>query len=240
MREVFLMLMRTFRAVVLLLSALALAGVLANAQDDDSPSLGDVARQARLKKQKEAQPDAKDQTQLQTKDQQASGTTSQAGSANGARASNVATSKTPADKDASGNDPLLLKGSKKIITNEEIPEHVGPTSTLPQHPRIPNTPDQPAPGEADGKVPAQYWKNQIRALKESISNLESAIQDATDSIRYAGGSCASNCAQYNAQQQQRQEQVDAMTSQLTQQQKNLESMQETARKQGYSSAVYDP
>jgi hypothetical protein len=31
-----------------------------------------------------------------------------------------------------------------------------------------------------------------------------------------------------------------MTSQLAQQQQSLETMQETARKQGYGSSVYDP
>jgi hypothetical protein len=228
MRKFRLMPTPTFRAVILLLSALALVAVLANAQDDESPSLGDVARQARLKKQKEAQADAKDQTQAQ----------SQPG--NAANAGKVAVGKTASDKDASGNDTLLVKGSKKVITNEELPEHVGPTSTLPQHPRNTNLPDQPAQDYADGKVPAQYWKAQIRALKEGISNLESQIQDVTDSIRYASGSCVSNCAQLNEQQQQKEQEVKMMTSQLAQQQQSLETMQETARKQGYGSSVYDP
>jgi hypothetical protein len=218
--------LRTFRAVIFLLFALTLVSVLANAQDDDSPSLGDVARQARLKKQKEAQTAGKDQTQSQP--------------VNSANPNKVTAGKTESDKDASGNDTLLVKGSKKVITNEELPEHVGPTSTLPQHPRNENTPDQPPPDYAGGKVPARYWKTQIRALKDAISNLESEIQDVSDSIRYAGGNCVSNCQQWNEAQQQKEQQVKMMTSQLAQQQQSLETMQETARKQGYGSSVYDP
>ena len=236
MRKFRLMPAHTIRALVFLLSALALVGVLANAQADDSPSLGDVARQARLKKQKDAQPNANAQTQDEAsttapaKDSQlAQGTNS-----------NVAASKPASGKDASSTDTLLVKGSKKVITNEELPEHVGPTSTLPQHPRNANIPDQPVQDYAAGKVPAQYWKTQIRALKDAISNLESQIQDVTDSIRYAGGNCVSNCVQWNEQQQQKEQQVKMMTSQLAQQQQSLETMQETARKQGYGSSVYDP
>lgn len=235
MRKFRLMPAHTIRALVFLLSALALVGVLANAQDDNSPSLGDVARQARLKKQKEAQPSANAQTQ------DGASTTAPAKDSQPAQGTNsTAASKPASGKDASSTDTLLVKGSKKVITNEELPEHVGPTSTLPQHPRNANIPDQPVQDYAAGKVPAQYWKSQIRALKDAISNLESQIQDVTDSIRYAGGNCVLNCAQWNEQQQQKEQQVKMMTSQLAQQQQSLETMQETARKQGYGSSVYDP
>jgi len=214
--------MRGLRTLLLLLAALALATALA--AQDDGPSLGDVARKARLQKQKEAQ--------AQAKDAQPNGATTAKDS------SDSPASKVPSGKDTSAKDSTA-KGPRKVVTNDEIPEHVGPTSTLPAIVKAPGAPEMP-PNYDPNKVPAEYWKNQIMALKASISALESEIQDVTDSIRYAGGTCAVNCVQWNERQQQKEQQVQMMTSQLTQQQKSLDALQETARKQGYSSAVYDP
>jgi hypothetical protein len=233
--------MRELRTLLLLLLSVAAFAMAAAAQDDDSPSLGDVARQSRLQKQKEAQAQSKN---VQSKDAQAKDAQPAAASTSGKNSakekdssSNAASSKT-ALSDASAK-VILVKGSKKVVTNDEIPEHVGPTSTLPVAVKSPGAPDPP-PNYQDGKLPSEYVKNQILQMKQYISNLESSIQDLTDSIRYSGGSCVSNCAQWNAQQQQKQQQVEAMTSQLAQLQKALEAAQEMARKQGYNSAIYDP
>jgi hypothetical protein len=46
--------------------------------------------------------------------------------------------------------------------------------------------------------------------------------------------------QWNERQQQKQQQVEVMKSQLEDQQKKLEDMQDSARQQGYGSSVYDP
>lgn len=234
--------MRELRTFLLLLLSIAAFATVAAAQDDDSPSLGDVARQARLQKQKEAQAQSKD---AQSKDAPAKDAQPAAASTSGKdSAKDKETSSQPvSSKTAPGKDEsakvILVKGSKKVVTNDEIPEHVGPTSTLPVTVKAPGAPDPP-PNYEPGKVPADYVKNQILQMKQYISNLESSIQDLTDSIRYSGGSCVSNCAQWNAQQQQKQQQVESMTSQLAQMQKVLEATQEMARKQGYNSAIYDP
>jgi len=229
--------MRELRTFLLLLLSIAAFATVAAAQDDDSPSLGDVARQARLQKQKEAQAQSKD---VPAKDAQpaAASTSSKDFAKDKETSSQPASSKTAPGKDESAK-VILVKGSKKVVTNDEIPEHVGPTSTLPVTVKAPGAPDPP-PNYEPGKVPANYLKNQILQMKQYISNLESSIQDLTDSIRYSGGSCVSNCAQWNAQQQQKQQQVESMTSQLAQMQKVLEATQEMARKQGYNSAIYDP
>lgn len=223
--------MRELRTLFLILTALAVPAVLA--AQDDGPSLGDVARQARLQKQKNAQ----------TKDAQANSASGNAATnapaATGGKDAAAGAASTGAlSKDASGK-ASTGKAARKVVTNDEIPEHVGPTSTLPAAVKVPGAPDPPS-GYEQGKVPAEYWKNQIRALKESISELESQIQDVSDSIRYAGGNCVTNCAQWNERQQAKQQQVEMMTAQLSQAQKSLEAMQETARKQGYGSSVYDP
>ena len=61
----------------------------------------------------------------------------------------------------------------------------------------------------------------------------------SSSIRFAGGNTDLHVS-YNERQRQKVRQVENMKAELTQLQKQLEEMQETARHQGYSSQVYDP
>jgi uncharacterized coiled-coil protein SlyX len=46
--------------------------------------------------------------------------------------------------------------------------------------------------------------------------------------------------QWNERQKQKQQEVERMRSQLETQKKRLQSMQESARQQGYGGTVYDP
>jgi len=200
--------------------------LVARAQDDQAPSLGDVARQARLQKQ---------QKDAQSKD-------ATAADAQGKDDKDKSKDK---DKDKD-NKATVAKDAQSpktphVITNEEIPEHVGPTRTLKQTPQNPDeTDDEPAYNENEPKLPADYWKTQIMAQKSAIANLKSNIDTLSASIQYAGGNCVSNCAQWNERQKQKQDQIDAMKLQLDDQQKRLDDMQEACRKQGYGSSVYDP
>ncbi len=73
-----------------------------------------------------------------------------------------------------------------------------------------------------------------------MATLQGQIAELANSIQYAGSNCVSNCAEWNQHQQAKQQQLELMKSQLEQQQKNLEDMQDGARKQGFGSAVYDP
>jgi hypothetical protein len=216
--------MRKLRRFLLLFAAGAFVFVLAARGQDDAPSLGDVARQARAQKQKDAQ--TKD---AQSKD--APATDAQSKDAEGKDAQGK-------DKDAAGKDASSPK-TPHVVTNDEIPEHVGPTRTLApgsQNPVV--TYSQPVYSER--KAPADYWKSRILALKNDIASLKSDIDDLSASIRYAGGNCVSGCVQWNERQQQKQDQVEAMKAQLEEQEKRLEDMQEACRKQGYGSSVYDP
>ncbi len=227
--------MRKLRHFLLLFFASAFVFALAaHAQDDQAPSLGDVARQARLQKQqKDAQ--AKD---AQSKD----ATTTDAQGKDDAQTKDApgkdATGKDKDNKDTVAKDAPSPK-TPHVITNEDIPEHIGPTRTLGQGPQNSGvTYDQPTYTEP--KLPADYWKAQIMAQKNAIANLKSNIDTLSASIQYAGGNCVSNCVQWNERQKQKQEQVDAMKLQLEDLEKRLDDMQEAARKQGYGSSVYDP
>jgi hypothetical protein len=187
--------------ILLLCFGASVFAVLAYSQD--SPSLGDAARQARQQKQ------------LQQKD---------------------APAKDPQAKATSGPK------TAKVVTNDEIPAHIVPAS---HHSA---SSDDPAarsesytqPASSGAKIPAEHWKAQILSLKNAIAALRSDIDRLNDSIHFAPGNCVANCVQWNERQQQKQQQVEVMKSQLEDQQKKLEDMQDSARQQGYGSSVYDP
>lgn len=178
-----------------LLCAAAMFTLRANTQD--SPSLGDVARQSRQRKQQ--------------KDAQG-------------------------DKDTAAKDAQPGKTAKRVITNDDIPEHVGPTST---NTNVPGTPTAYYPQPAVNGA-AEQWKQQILSLKSYISSTRAQIANLEQSVHYAGGNCVANCVQWNERQQQKQQQAEAMKQQLDQMQKRLEEVQEMARRQGFGSSIYDP
>ena len=222
-------LMRKLRWLFLLVSVGVLVTALAAYGQEDSPSLGDVARQARLQKQQK-DAGAKDGS---PKDAQPAAAPAQAKNV----PSTGAPSKDTLLKVVSAKDSQT-KVPKKIVTNDEIPEHIGPTSTLPAKSKTLGT-NTPAPSEEDEKVPPEYWKAQIRAQKTAIAQMQSEISNLKASIQYAGANCASGCVEWNEQQQKQQE-LDSMKSQLEEMQNQLEDMQDAARKQGYGTGVYDP
>ncbi len=208
--------MRTGRTFAVLAASACLCAFLAYGQD--SQSLGDVARQARLQKQQ--------------KDVQAKET-----AAKDAQTKDAHGKETPgpnaAAKDAQPPKP------PRIITNEEISEHVGSTTTSARGSQPSSTPDAlSSSGNRDAR--AEQWRSQIQEQKSAIASLQGEIASLSESIQYAGGNCVANCVQWNERQKQKQDQVESMKAQLEEQQKRLEEMQESARKQGFGSSVYDP
>ena len=238
--EVSLMFVRRFIRASLLIAGVALATVTACAQD--SPSLGDVARQSRQQKQQQDAQAAKTQSSPSDK----STTENNAGQSKDAKSASPAGDKaatgqpvtTTQPSTNSGTPPATLKPAKHVITNDELPQHVGPTSTTMGGATPPaNYPQAPRDGQ---KMPADYWRSQILAAKQNIETTQKSIDDLTASIQYAGANCVSGCVQWNERQKQKQDQVEVMKSQLQQMQQNLENLQEMARQQGYGSSVYDP
>ena len=183
-----------------------------SAQDPPPPaptlSLGEIARQVKLKKQQR-------EAQLRAKE-----------AANQGAQASEATPVAPPAKTA------------HLVTNDDAPEHasVTPVSTHP-------TSSAPADSQADSsdhQAKAENWKSQIVAQKSAIAALQQDIKSLSESIHFAGGNCVANCSQWNERQQQKQQEVDTMKAQLEEQQKALEEMQESARKEGFGSSVYDP
>jgi hypothetical protein len=127
----------------------------------------------------------------------------------------------------------------KVITNDDLPEHVGSTVKPTASSETQSSADAPS-GNGNSKAAAEQWKSQIQAQKAAIASLQAEIASLSESVRYAGANCVANCVQWNERQKEKQDRVEVMKHQLEDQQKHLEDLQESARKQGFGSAVYDP
>jgi len=139
-------------------------------------------------------------------------------------------------KEKSKNTPGKDIKAPKVITNEEIPEHAVPAGAG----KPSDTKAQMAiPSGRDDRAAADV-ASRIRDLKNQIADQEKRIAEINDSIRYAPGNCVSGCVQWNEQQKEKQEQVQRMQTMLDQMKTRLAEMQESARKAGFGSSVYDP
>lgn len=134
-------------------------------------------------------------------------------------------------------NPNLKTAAKPahVYTNDEIPEHSEPD--VPSASR--HSADLLPANYTSGKLPPEQWKSQILEMKHSITELQRQIENVQNSIHFAGGNYEHHVL-YNDRQREKEQQVENFKSQLAEQQKRLEEMQEEARHQGYSSAVYDP
>jgi hypothetical protein len=185
------------RFLVLISAGAFLLTAAAFAQDSDSQSLGDLARQQRQQHAKAVQ--AKD-------------------------------GKTP-----------------KVFTNADLPSRSDDAS----HSDGSASDGSAAEGSDTGKAPlpvpsggpkqgSEHLRSEIQAQKNQIAELQRQIDDVNGSIRFAPGNCVRGCEKWNEHQQQKQQQVEQMQAQLEEQKRQLEEMQESARKQGFGSSVYDP
>lgn len=137
-------------------------------------------------------------------------------------------------KTAQGKDAR----ASKVITKEEIPAHAGSAPALPAGREESRT---SMPASSNGaKQPAEHWRSQILAQKNQIASLQRQVDEINESIRFAPANCVANCVGWNERQREKQQRVERMQAQLEEEKRRLEEMQDSARKQGYGSSVYDP
>jgi hypothetical protein len=134
--------------------------------------------------------------------------------------------------------PETPPSKPSVVISDDQPSKEG------GEPGQPATADPHHPGNTSaangGKLSAEQWKAKILALKSLINSLQGEIDRINASIRFAPPNCASGCAQRNERQVEKQQKVEQLRSQLDGHKKRLEDMQESARRQGYGTAVYDP
>lgn len=135
-------------------------------------------------------------------------------------------------KDAPDPQPKAVR----VVTDDEVPSHsVQPAQTsTPDHAaQRSGTPARSAEGK---KLSAEEWKRRILAQKGLINSGQEKIDKLKASVHY---SAYGNVA-WNELQKEKLQQIERWETQLNDQKKRLEEMQEAARRQGYGNSVYDP
>ena len=130
------------------------------------------------------------------------------------------------------------KAAKKVVTNEDIPES---QDVNPAPPETVGKPESTGPVTThSGAQSADQWKSTILAQKTRIANLQTQIDKLNGSIHFVEANAYVNGAQYNQYQVKKQQQVANLQTQLSEQKQKLSDMQDSAKKAGMGSAVYDP
>ena len=126
----------------------------------------------------------------------------------------------------------------KIVTNEDIPEDPEADADPPAPARGHHT--TPVARASNDVRAGQQWKAKIKAQENSITSLQGQIDRLNASIHFVQGGRYYSGVQHNERQVEKQEQVQRMREQLDAQRKQLEEMQESARRAGLGSSVYEP
>jgi hypothetical protein len=132
----------------------------------------------------------------------------------------------------------------KVITNDDLPDHGDPSSNSNDDAnKTDSTATAPRSGDnsaASKEQKGQQWKETIQHQKEAVASMQSQLDKLNDSIHFVEANRYSNGVQYNQYQAKKQEEAQRMQKQLDEQKKKLADMQESARREGFGSAVYDP
>ena len=128
--------------------------------------------------------------------------------------------------------------ARKVVTNEEIPEH--PESVSSGSVSSDEHEGSPATSASNDTHSAEEWKAKIQAQKSAVASLQNQIDRLNSSIHFVEANRYSNGVRYNQHQIEKQDEAQRLQKQLDEQKKKLEDMQESARRAGLGSSVYDP
>ena len=221
------------------------------------PSLGDYARQLRLKKQ---QREAQLQQAKEAKENQAKGNLAGENQAKDNQAQESPAKPNHAQEASDKQIPAPAVQATEVKTAAPTSQ----PSPEPQIARVPHIEQTPAPGPQPkaqivqtAAVPARAtvttasvhqtvsstgqslpvpteaqirgWKAEIQQQKSLVASLQKDITDLNNSIHLAGGNCIANCDQWNDRQKQKKQDLDTLKAQLQEQQDILAEMLEAER-----------
>lgn len=133
---------------------------------------------------------------------------------------------------------------KKVVTDEDMPEpsETSADSSSADAPRSdgPHGEISVQPSAGDVLKTGDQWKTAIARQKGTIADLKTRIDKLSSSIRFVTANAYRNGVEYNKYQAQKEQEVQRLQGELDGQKRDLEQMQESARKAGYGSAVWDP
>jgi hypothetical protein len=128
--------------------------------------------------------------------------------------------------------------TRKVLTDEDMPEHSEESSTTST--AADERDAAPSSTASNDTHSGEQWKAKIEAQRNTIASLQSQIDKLNSSIHFVEADRYYNGVQHNERQVKKQDEVQRMQKQLDEQKKQLEDMQESARKAGLGSSVYEP
>lgn len=134
--------------------------------------------------------------------------------------------------------------AKKVVTDEDIPKHAVTSGDDSGE----DVPQRDGPHEemavprstTDILQTGEQWKMAITRQKGVVADLKSRIDKLNSSIRFVTANAYRNGVEYNKYQAQKQQEVQRLQGELDGQKRDLEQIQENARRAGYGGAVWDP
>ena len=127
---------------------------------------------------------------------------------------------------------------KKVVTDEDMPAH-GANEDVPPSDG-PHEEMSVERSATDVLQSGDQFKSAIARQKGIVADLKARIDKVNGSIHFVEANAYRNGVEYNKLQAQKQQEAGRLQGQLDEQKRDLEQMQEKARKAGYGSAVWDP
>ncbi len=131
----------------------------------------------------------------------------------------------------------------KVITNTDLgidPEGDAPEDEAASSPKSGAASRKAEEQRAAEQRAAEQWKQKILAQKRTIANLQVRVDALRSSIEFVDPNGYSNGYVYNRFQARQLERLKIMEAELAEQKQKLDDMQDTARRAGMHTAVYDP
>ncbi|HTZ97264.1 MAG TPA: hypothetical protein VMB18_12750 [Terriglobales bacterium] len=123
----------------------------------------------------------------------------------------------------------------KVITNDDLSKH-----SIDEDEPIAGAHHDDPPSPPLGSKPAEQWKADIAAQRNTVTSLQSAIDNLNRTIHFANGGCVYHCVEHNENQLKKQDQVQRLQGQLDQAKTKLDEMQDQAQREGFGNSVYEP
>ena len=130
--------------------------------------------------------------------------------------------------------------AKRVVTDQDMPAHAESSSEDASQHDGPHSEAAVLPSSTDVLKTGDQWKSSIASQKTTVADLKNRIDKLNASIRFVSANAYRNGVEYNKYQAHKQQEVGRLQSELDEQKRALEQMQETARRAVYGSAVWDP
>lgn len=127
----------------------------------------------------------------------------------------------------------------KVVTNEDLPDHPDSSGDSAQPSSTAATPTAPS-DSASKEERGKQWQQAIQQQKQAVAEFQRQLDQLNASIHYVEANRYSNGVEYNQYQARKQEEAQRMQKQLDEQKDKLSTMQESARSEGFGTAIYDP